>query len=113
VPHAAALLNNGTVMVAGGWDANNNTLGSTEIYDPVAGTFSPTGGLNTPRGQPAGGEARYLPFLLRQIDPSELISLAPPRTSVEARMCQRGDLSVCARNLYAASRIGVGKSCPP
>ena len=39
-------------MVTGGWDVNNNALASTEIYDPVAGTFLPTGGLNTPRGQP-------------------------------------------------------------
>ncbi|HTS69435.1 MAG TPA: kelch repeat-containing protein [Terriglobia bacterium] len=46
------LLNNGTVMVTGGWDVNNNALVSTEIYDPVGGTFAPTGSLNTPRGQP-------------------------------------------------------------
>ena len=50
--HTAVLLNNGTVMVTGGWDANNNVLASTEIYDPVAGTFAPTGSLNTPAASP-------------------------------------------------------------
>jgi len=42
-------VNNGTVMVTGGWDANNNTLASTEIYDPVAGVFGAVAGLNVPR----------------------------------------------------------------
>ena len=38
--HAAALLPNGTVLIAGGEDASNDVLPSAEIYDPVAGTFT-------------------------------------------------------------------------
>ena len=39
---AAALLPNGTVLVAGGQDLNGHVLPSAEIYDPTAGTFTTT-----------------------------------------------------------------------
>jgi hypothetical protein len=39
--HTATLLNDGTVLVAGGSDlANQETLDSAEIYNPAAGTFT-------------------------------------------------------------------------
>ncbi len=51
--HAAALLPNGTVLIAGGEDASSNVLNSAEIYDPVARTFTSLTGagqsLTTPR----------------------------------------------------------------
>ena len=54
---SATLLTNGKVLVAGGMDTTNGseatTLASAELYDPVAGTFSPTGSLNTARSAPA------------------------------------------------------------
>ena len=45
--HTATLLGNGKVLVVGGYNASS--LGSAELYDPVAGTFASTGGLATPR----------------------------------------------------------------
>jgi hypothetical protein len=41
----AAPLGTGGVLVAGGWNAASRTLTSAEVYDPVAGTFSPTGSM--------------------------------------------------------------------
>jgi N-acetylneuraminic acid mutarotase len=46
--HTETLLLNGKVLVAGG-NGNNGTLKSAELYDPVTGTWSNTGNLNTDR----------------------------------------------------------------
>lgn len=48
---AVALLGDGRVLVAGGSDIGDTSppLGSTELYDPNRGTWSPTGNLTTPR----------------------------------------------------------------
>lgn len=47
--HTATLLNNGTVLITGGFDSNSNVLSSAEIYDPMAGAFTLTGSLNIGR----------------------------------------------------------------
>ncbi len=47
--HAATLLPNGTVLVAGGVDGSGNVLASAELYDPASGTWTNTGNLNTAR----------------------------------------------------------------
>jgi hypothetical protein len=47
--HTATLLQNGKVLVVGGYNASNQSLGSAELYDPVSGTWQPTGNLITPR----------------------------------------------------------------
>ena len=46
--HAAALLNNGRVLLAGGFNASNQILASTDIFDPV-GFITPGPPMNTPR----------------------------------------------------------------
>jgi hypothetical protein len=46
----AILLNNGTVLIAGGYDGSN--LDAPEIYNPVTGKFSVTGSMGTPRRFP-------------------------------------------------------------
>ena len=38
-----ALLPNGKVLIAGGWNGAGQTLASAEVYDPASGTFSMTG----------------------------------------------------------------------
>jgi len=45
--HAASLLPNGKVLVAGGLDGANLT--SAELYDPATGAWAVTGSLNTGR----------------------------------------------------------------
>ena len=46
--HVAALMQNGKVLVAGGFD-QTNILASAEIYDPASGTWQATGSLNVAR----------------------------------------------------------------
>jgi trimeric autotransporter adhesin len=45
--HTSTMLNNGMVLIAGGY--NGNILASAELYDPASGTFTFTGSLNTAR----------------------------------------------------------------
>ena len=45
----ATLLPSGKVLVAGGTNCGGCVLASAELYDPVAGTFSATGPMTTPR----------------------------------------------------------------
>ena len=48
IAHVAALMQNGKVLVAGGFDGTN-ILASAEIYDPAAGTWKATSSLNVAR----------------------------------------------------------------
>ena len=47
--HAAALLQNGMVLISGGLDNNRNDLASAELYNPTTGKFTSTGGMTTAR----------------------------------------------------------------
>ena len=44
------LLQNGKVLITGGFDKNGNPLASAELYDPSTGTVSLTGTMVSPRG---------------------------------------------------------------
>lgn len=56
--HTATLLNNGKVLIAGGFIAGGRSLSSAEIFDPATNTFSPSGSMNRPR---SGHTASLLP----------------------------------------------------
>jgi hypothetical protein len=47
--YTATLLNDGTVVFAGGMDNNGNTLQTAELYSPGSGTFTLLGNLSTAR----------------------------------------------------------------
>ena len=49
--HTATLLNDGRVLVAGGY--NGNYVDSPEVYHPETGTFSPVESMGTPRRYPS------------------------------------------------------------
>lgn len=46
--HAATLLADGRVLIAGGLDRDDQPIARAELYDPRTETFSPTGSLRTP-----------------------------------------------------------------
>ncbi len=50
--HTATLLPSGKVLIAGGWENDGwegDPFASAELYDPVEGTFTPTGSMATAR----------------------------------------------------------------
>jgi len=52
IHHTASLLNDGTVLLAGGDTLSGSTfngVSTSELFDPTSGTFSPTGSMGTDR----------------------------------------------------------------
>jgi large repetitive protein len=109
----ATLLNNGTVLIAGGMTSSNSYVGTAELYNPATGQFTFTGGLNVPRGQHtatrlddgtvliAGGQELGGPFVTSGeiYDPATgsftlTGSLHTPRVSHTATLLPNGDVLI-------------------
>ncbi|MBA2736398.1 MAG: hypothetical protein H0U50_06355 [Pyrinomonadaceae bacterium] len=56
--HTATLMNNGKVLVAGGFAGDENSLADAEVFDPQTNTFSSAGNMSVAR---AGHSATLLP----------------------------------------------------
>jgi hypothetical protein len=86
--HTATLLPNGQVLIAGGYSTyfyqspSSTSLNTAEVYDPVTGTFAPTGNMSSyaqhtggillPNGQVlfAGTNFTGTPAIVELYDPS-------------------------------------------
>ena len=47
--HRAVLLNNGRVLITGGYNNNSGFLAGAELYDPLTSVFTFAGDMTTPR----------------------------------------------------------------
>jgi N-acetylneuraminic acid mutarotase len=112
--HAAALLQNGKVLVAGGYLLERQDYTpSAEVYDPTTETWSSTGSLNTPRGYHtlttlpngnvlvSGGEGDVFPFI-KKLNTAEFYN---PATGVWSLT---GNLST-ARGHHTATLLSTGQ----
>jgi N-acetylneuraminic acid mutarotase len=112
--HTATLLQNGTVLVAGGWGGGSGALDSAELYDPSTGTWSRTGNLITGRYWHTATQLQNGKVLVA----GGLLDVAPNRGQIEASAelydpvsgawTRTGDLNE-VRSQHTATRMQDGK----
>lgn len=112
--HTATLLQNGNVLVAGGFGQGSGSLDSVELYDPATGTWSRTGNLGTGRYWHTAAQLQNGKVLVA----GGLLELAPDRgqilTSAELYDPVGGTWSRTAdlnefRSQYTATLLQDGK----
>jgi len=126
--HTVSLLNDGRVLIAGGQNCSSasscTVLNTAEIYDPVSGTFTPTGNLNAARSNAvavtlnqglvliAGGvDGSNYPAAAELYDPttgtfSATASLNAPRANATATVLNTGQV------LISGGSTCVTPGCP-
>jgi IPT/TIG domain-containing protein/Big-like domain-containing protein/galactose oxidase-like protein/Kelch motif protein len=106
--HTASLLNNGMVLLAGGYDNNNNALASAELYDPTAQTFSATGSMSTPRTLHTASVMSGLVLIAGGLDANgNDLASAEVYNPATGTFVGTGSMTT-ARNTHAATRLNDG-----
>ncbi len=108
--HTSSLLPDGTVLIAGGWDANGSILASVEVFDPSTGVFRP---LSPMREARAGhvmvvlADGRVL-FLGGVGERAQFLASAETYDPRTGRFATVGPMAV-ARENHAAVRLADGR----
>ena len=108
--HTATMLQDGRVLIAGGYGAGTVTLDATEIYDPRTGSFTPGGRL-------AAARAGHVAMLLRDgtvllaggVGPDwTFLASAEVHDPITGRSQKVGDMTV-ARESHVAVALADGR----
>ncbi|HKV23484.1 MAG TPA: kelch repeat-containing protein [Candidatus Acidoferrum sp.] len=108
--HTATLLENGKVLIVGGWTGHYGVRRSAELYDPATKTFTPTGNLIVERAGStatllrdgrvlvAGGEGRR----------EEALNTAELYDPATGKFCMTGSMAF-PRDAHTATLLADGK----
>ncbi len=127
--HTATRLPNGKVLIAGGVTSSDFALGTAELYDPAAGTFTPTGGLtefryyhtatllNDGRLLIVGGSSRGFVQASAEVYDPATGAFTPAGSMAQKRWLSTANLLASGRVLVAGGSVpgscGISDECGP